>query len=167
MVNSVKFSQVQTATLVVAAALVNGNNRVLLQQRPLTREHGGLWEFPGGKLEPGEGPIAGLIRELQEELAISPVADACIPLGFAAGEAPRPIVLLLYGCRNWHGTPVSQEGAELAWVDPDALHTLPMPPLDVPLVALAARFARDHAATFENHLPSLAVDPKGASPRRP
>ena len=129
------------AMIVVAAALVDAQGRVLLQQRPVQSEHGGLWEFPGGKLEPGEGPLAALGRELREELAISVAPEALIPLGFAASEAGRAVVLLLYGCRQWSGTPVSQEGASCRWVDPDQIAQLPMPPLDVPLAALARQFA--------------------------
>lgn len=156
-------SDVLPSLLVVAAALVDARGRVLMQQRPRSREHGGLWEFPGGKLEPGEGPVAALVRELREELAIAVLSPAFVPLAFAATEGPRPIVLLLYGCRDWHGKPASQEGAEVAWYDPDALAGLAMPPLDVPLVAHAVRFARAR----ENLLPSAAAAPKGASPRRP
>jgi len=131
------------ALLVVAAALVDGAGRVLMQQRPAKREHGGLWEFPGGKLEPGEGPAGALVRELREELAIDVVPEACVPLGFAAnegGKGARAVVLLLYGCRTWQGEPVSQEGAQIAWCAPDALGTLAMPPLDIPLAWLVASF---------------------------
>jgi 8-oxo-dGTP diphosphatase len=136
--------RVALALLVVAAALVDAQGRVLMQQRPAAREHGSLWEFPGGKLEPGEGPVAALLRELQEELAIAVAPEALVPLGFAASEAhdgARSVILLLYGCRRWDGTPVSQEGATCAWVRPDSLAALPMPPLDVPLAGLAGRFA--------------------------
>jgi 8-oxo-dGTP diphosphatase len=132
------------ALLVVAAALVDAQGRVLMQQRPAGRDHGGLWEFPGGKLEPGEGPVAALVRELHEELAIVVAPDALVPIGFAAREPKddaRSVILLLYGCRNWAGTPVSQEGATCAWVRPESLAALAMPPLDVPLVEPASRFA--------------------------
>ncbi len=118
-----------------------------MQQRPAGREHGGLWEYPGGKVEPGEGPVAALVRELHEELAITVnPADFCA-LGFASREGEngggtgRPIVLLLYGCRRWQGDPVSQEGAVLDWCPPDTLTARPQPPLDIPLAAAAIGFA--------------------------
>jgi 8-oxo-dGTP diphosphatase len=137
-------AEIQPALVVVAAALVDAQGRVLLQQRPLPRQHGGLWEFPGGKLEPGEGPVAALVRELIEELAIVVAPESCVPIGFAAIETPcaRPVVLLLYGCRVWDGEPVSQEGAAWRWCDADELALLPTPPLDVPLAPIAAAFAR-------------------------
>jgi 8-oxo-dGTP diphosphatase len=135
------------ALLVVAAALIDAHGRVLMQQRPEGREHAGLWEFPGGKLEPGEGPAAALVRELREELAIGVAPNALVPLGFAASEVrgdARSLVLLLYGCREWRGTPVSQEGASCDWFGHERLALLPMPPLDVPLARLAGRFAGAH-----------------------
>lgn len=133
---------------VVCVALVDPQGRVLMQQRPAGRDHAGLWELPGGKLEAGEGPIAALVRELREELAITVAPAALVPLGFAAEEAQdraRPVILLLYGCRAWQGEVTSQEGALCRWHDPVTLAALPMPPLDVPLVGLAQRFAA-HAA---------------------
>lgn len=129
---------------VVCVALVDPQGRVLMQQRPAGRDHAGLWELPGGKLEAGEGPIAALVRELREELAITVAPAALVPLGFAAEEAQdraRPVILLLYGCRAWQGEVASQEGALCRWHDPVTLAALPMPPLDVPLVGLAQRFA--------------------------
>ncbi|KUR77900.1 (deoxy)nucleoside triphosphate pyrophosphohydrolase [Novosphingobium sp. Fuku2-ISO-50] len=133
------------ALLVVAAALIDSCGRVLMQQRPADREHGGLWEFPGGKLEPGEGPVAALVRELREELAIEVAPTAFVPLGFAAHEGGpdrRCVVLLLYGCREWAGEPISQEDATIAWCAPGRLFALAMPPLDIPLAQLAADFIR-------------------------
>jgi 8-oxo-dGTP diphosphatase len=130
--------------LVVAAALVDAQGRILVQRRPPGRQHGGLWEFPGGKLEPGEGPVEALVRELHEELAIAVTPADCVTLGFAASPVQpgmRPVVLLLYGCRRWAGDPVSHEQAALDWVDAARLRTLAMPPLDVPLVATALGFA--------------------------
>jgi len=135
---------ISPALPVVAAALVDAQGRVLMQQRPAGREHAGLWEFPGGKLEPGEGPIAALVRELHEELAIGVAPGALLPLGFAASEAQagvRPVILLLYGCRTWRGVVISQEGALCRWHDPATLGLLAMPPLDVPLISLASGFA--------------------------
>ncbi len=137
--------------VVVAAALIDAGGQVLLQQRPAGRHHGGLWEFPGGKVEPGEGPIAALVRELHEELAITVAPADCHPLGFAASEdarAPgfavskdsRAIVLLLYAVRAWHGKASSQEDAALAWCTPDRFAGYPMPPLDIPLGRIVARF---------------------------
>ena len=122
---------------VVAAALIDGDGRVLVQQRPVDKQHGGLWEFPGGKVEPGERPEAALVRELAEELGIS-VETACLaPAAFASepiGE--RHLLLLLYVCRKWSGTPVATDGAALRWAKPVALHALAMPPADRPLVGL-------------------------------
>lgn len=141
--------EARSALLVVAAALVDARGHILVQQRPASRDHGGLWEFPGGKLESGEGPIGALIRELAEELAITVAPDACRPLGFASSAehgGTRPVVLLLYGCREWQGDPVSQEGAAIAWVDPAALGRLDMPPLDIPLIAPAIAFAAPGAS---------------------
>jgi len=159
------------ALLVVAAALIDAKGQVLLQQRPAGRQHGGLWEFPGGKVEPGEGPCAALVRELREELNIDVAPDACAPLGFAASEEGRAVVLLLYACRAWHGEALSQEGAALAWCAPDRLLDRPMPPLDIPLAQVVARFVsapvQRTTEIVENVLPSPASAPKCASPRRP
>jgi 8-oxo-dGTP diphosphatase len=127
---------------VVALALLDGNDRVLMQRRPSCRAHGGLWEFPGGKVEPGEGPAAALVREIAEELAIAVEAADLVPLTFAAnpeGEECRPLVLLLYTCRRWRGEPVPEPGAELQWVNSRALSALAMPPLDVPLAVALQR----------------------------
>ena len=135
------------ALLVVAAALIDPDGQVMLQQRPAGRQHGGLWEFPGGKVEPGEGPVAALVRELREELAIEIMAGDCVPLGFsasesglAAGQGGRAVVLLLYACRIWYGEAISQEGATLAWCTPDTLHIRGMPPLDIPLTQIVTRY---------------------------
>jgi 8-oxo-dGTP diphosphatase len=128
--------------VVVAAALVDRDGRVLMQRRPDDRQHGGLWEFPGGKLERGEGAIDALVRELREELAITVSPEACLPLGFAISDAgTRPVVLLLFGCRAWQGDAISQEAAQIAWYRPEALQTLAMPPLDLPLIPVVERFA--------------------------
>jgi len=137
--------EIEPAMVVVAAALVDGHGRVLMQQRPLSRQHGGLWEFPGGKLERGEGPLAALVRELHEELAIVVAPDSCVPIGFAATEAQpggRAVILLLYGCHTWGGEPVSQEGAAWAWCDAAALGSRATPPLDIPLIPIAMAYAR-------------------------
>lgn len=123
--------------LVVAAALIDRAERVLVQRRPRQAQHGGLWEFPGGKVEPGETLAAALVRELAEELGIVVAPEACQPAGFV--DAP-PIVLLLYACRAWTGEPVAGAGAALRWVDRAALAGLAMPPGDQALLgALAPR----------------------------
>lgn len=122
--------------LVVACALVDADRRVLIAQRPEGKSMAGLWEFPGGKVEPGETPEAALIRELDEELGIE-TREACLaPLSFAS-HAYESIHLLmpLYVCRKWQGTPVSREHTALKWVRPQALRDYPMPPADEPLIA--------------------------------
>lgn len=118
--------------LVVAAALIDADRRVLVQQRPEGKQHAGLWEFPGGKVEPGETAEAALVRELAEELTIEVAPDALVPAGFATNPQ---IVLLLYVVRDWRGEPVATDGAALRWVDPIALDTLQMPPADQALIA--------------------------------
>ena len=121
---------------VVAAALVDASGRVLVQQRPAGTTIAGLWEFPGGKIEPGETPEAALIRELDEELGIAVRAGALVPLTFASealGE--RHLVLLLYLCRAWEGEPRPLDAAALRWCVPGALRDLAMPPADLPFVA--------------------------------
>jgi 8-oxo-dGTP diphosphatase len=122
---------------VAAVALIDADGRVLVQRRPPGKPLAGLWEFPGGKVEPGETPEAALIRELREELAIE-VTGACLaPATFAShplGE--RHLVLLLYVCRKWAGTPQPLAASELRWVRPAGLHVLDMPPADKPLPAL-------------------------------
>ena len=127
----------KTLLMVVAAALVDRDGRLLVQQRPEGLSMAGLWEFPGGKLEPGETPEQALIRELGEELAID-VDHACLAPACFASEAlgDRHLLLLLYVCRKWRGTPVAQHATALRWVRPVELHTLDMPPADKPLIGL-------------------------------
>ncbi|MCK8457163.1 MULTISPECIES: (deoxy)nucleoside triphosphate pyrophosphohydrolase [Sphingomonas] len=122
---------------VVAAALVDLEGRVLLQQRPEGKSLAGLWEFPGGKIEPGETPEGALIRELEEELGIA-VPQACLaPAAFASAPlGDRHLVLLLYVTRKWTGVPRALEATALQWVRPSAMHALPMPPADRPLIGL-------------------------------
>jgi len=122
---------------VVAAALVDLEGRVLLQQRPEGKSLAGLWEFPGGKIEPGETPEAALIRELEEELAIT-VPHACLaPATFASAPlGDRHLLLLLYITRKWTGVPRALEATALRWVRPNEMHSLPMPPADRPLIGL-------------------------------
>ena len=118
---------------VVAAALVDEHGRVLLAQRPQGKALAGMWEFPGGKIEPGEAPEAALARELHEELGIT--APALQPLAFASHAYPEfHLVMLLYLCREWQGVPAGRDGQALRWERPGAMAVLPMPPADVPLV---------------------------------
>ncbi|MBV9932000.1 MAG: (deoxy)nucleoside triphosphate pyrophosphohydrolase [Alphaproteobacteria bacterium] len=121
--------------LVVAAALVRADGAVLLQQRPAGKAMAGLWEFPGGKVEPGERPEAALARELAEELGIVVAEAALAPAAFASAPlGERHLLLLLYLCREWAGEPEALDAAGLKWVRPAEMHALPMPPADVPVV---------------------------------
>jgi 8-oxo-dGTP diphosphatase len=122
-------------TLVVACALIDIDNRVLIARRPEGKQLAGLWEFPGGKLEPGERPEPALIRELREELGIE-VKEACLaPLTFASHAYETFHLLMpLYICRRWEGTVSSKEGQALAWVRANKLRDYPMPPADIPLI---------------------------------
>ncbi len=123
--------------LVTAAALVDRDGRVLVQQRPLGTAMAGLWEFPGGKVEPGETPEAALIRELDEELGIV-VDHSCLAPAAFASEAlgERHLLLLLYALRKWSGIPEARHATALQWLRPVQLHALPMPPADRPLIGL-------------------------------
>src|SRR5690349_21655292 len=119
--------------LVVAAALIDGEGRVLVQQRPPGKPMAGLWEFPGGKVEPGEVPDAALARELREELGIELDAAALEPLTFASEPlGGRHLVLLLYTLREWRGVPEPHHATALRWVTPAELRGLEMPPADLP-----------------------------------
>ena len=122
-------------TLVVACALVDADKRVLLAQRPPGKSLAGLWEFPGGKMEPGERPETTLIRELQEEIGIT-VAEPCLaPLTFASHTYETFHLLMpLYICRRYEGIPHGREGQAIKWVRPQALRDYPMPPADEPLI---------------------------------
>ena len=122
--------------LVVAVALIDADGRVLIAQRPEGKKLAGLWEFPGGKVEPGERPEPALIRELKEELGID-VTEACLaPFVFASHAYDSFHLLMpLYLCRRWSGVVVKREHAALAWVKPNRLSDYPMPPADEPLVA--------------------------------
>jgi len=122
--------------LVAACALIDADGRVLLAQRPAGKSMAGLWEFPGGKVEPGERPEQSLIRELAEELGIV-VNEACLaPLTFAShGYSDFHLLMPLYVCRRWEGIVAAQEGQRLAWVRPARLRDYPMPPADEPLVS--------------------------------
>lgn len=122
--------------LVAACALIDADGRVLVAQRPAGKALAGLWEFPGGKIEPGERPEQTLIRELKEELGIV-VKEACLaPLTFASHNYPEFHLLMpLYVCRRWDGLATPREGQQLAWVRPNRLRDYPMPPADEPLIA--------------------------------
>ena len=121
--------------LVAACALIDADGRVLLAQRPAGKAMAGLWEFPGGKVEPGERPEATLIREFQEEIGIS-VKEACLaPLTFASHAYDDFHLLMpLYICRRWDGLVNAREGQQLAWVRANKLRDYPMPPADLPLI---------------------------------
>jgi 8-oxo-dGTP diphosphatase len=121
--------------LVSAVALIDRDGRVLLTQRPAGKSMAGLWEFPGGKVEPGETPEAALVRELHEELGIATWKSCLAPLCFASHSYEDFHLLMpLFACRKWEGTPHSREGQALAWVRPERLRDYPMPPADLPLI---------------------------------
>lgn len=123
--------------LVVACALIDPDGRVLLAQRPPDKNMGGLWEFPGGKLEAGETPEETLICELHEELGIA-MKEACLaPFAFASHAYPDFHLLMpLYVCRRWEGTPRALEHQALKWVRPKDMGSYPMPPADLPLIPM-------------------------------
>jgi 8-oxo-dGTP diphosphatase len=127
--------------LVSAVALVDPDGRVLIARRPEGKSMAGLWEFPGGKVHEGETPEIALIRELKEELDID-VTESCLgPFTFASHRYDDFHLLMpLYLCRKWQGTVRPLEGQELAWVRPNKLRDYPMPPADVPLVAMLRDF---------------------------
>lgn len=121
--------------LVVAVALVDPDGRVLLAQRPEGKDMAGLWEFPGGKVEPGESPEAALTRELLEELGIETWASCLAPLSFAShAYGAFHLLMPLYVCRKWKGEPSRREHAALRWVRPRDMGGYPMPPADLPLL---------------------------------
>ncbi len=121
--------------IVVAAALIDADNRVLIAQRPQGKQLAGLWEFPGGKLDPHERPEDALIRELAEELGITVQAACLAPLTFASHAYPDFHLLMpLYVCRRWSGAVRSGEGQALKWVRARDLRSYPMPPADEPLI---------------------------------
>ncbi|WP_079639348.1 (deoxy)nucleoside triphosphate pyrophosphohydrolase [Sphingopyxis flava] len=127
----------QNCLIVVAVALVDKDGRLLVQQRPEGKPMAGLWEFPGGKIEPGETPEAALVRELREELAIDVEAACLAPACFASDALDGShLLLLLYVCRKWQGAPEPIDASALRWVRPVELHGLAMPPADKPLIGL-------------------------------
>lgn len=124
--------------IVVAADLVAADGCHLLHHRPLHKQHGGLWEFPGGKVEPCETARSALVRELSEELGVEVDALDLFPLDFADQEPEQSgssVILLLYRCHRWRGTPEPLEGGALEWFTADQMRDLAMPPLDLSLRA--------------------------------
>ncbi len=132
-----------TYLFVAAAALVDQNDRILVQKRPAGKPMAGLWEFPGGKVEAGETPESALVRELHEELCIDVDARNVEPVAFASEAiATKHLILLLYVCRHWIGSVESPEALEMQWLPLDGIQELAMPPADGPLVDKLSRFLR-------------------------
>ncbi|WP_082553618.1 NUDIX domain-containing protein [Altererythrobacter sp. Root672] len=133
LIGLVKVENCPTIVLVVAAAIRDSSGRLLLQQALPHKRHGGLWEFPGGKLESGETPRFAVCREVLEELGISLHLESLSPAGFAeeAAESGRPgLVLFLYNCPDWHGDPDGKDGQQWGWFTPSEAVALAMPPMD-------------------------------------
>ena len=127
----------QPLILVVAVALVDPDGRVLIAQRPEGKSMAGLWEFPGGKIEAGETPETALIRELQEELGIRVEAPCLAPFTFASHTyGAFHLLMPLYVCRRWDGTPEPKHHAALKWVRPKDMKDYPMPAADLPLIPM-------------------------------
>lgn len=147
-------------------ALIDGEGRVLLQQRRRESEHGGLWEFPGGKVEPGESPQIAAVREIEEELGVRLDVARLEPVSFASDaevpESPRrSYVILLYTCRIWEGEAECRDGEAIAWFQGAELADLAMPPLDYPLAE--ALLEKNEI----RRLPTRKVPPIGGLPTRP
>ena len=141
-----------TAVDVVAIALIDGHGRVLLQKRRPGGRHGGLWEFPGGKVEPAESPKSALVREIAEELGIVVAradlyGEGEVPEDRAAGSDRAPLVLKLYRCARWRGEPCCLDAEEIGWFTPAEAALLAVPPLDLPFVERLAAIVA--AATGE------------------
>jgi 8-oxo-dGTP diphosphatase len=123
--------------IVVAAAMVDAQGRVLVQQRPPGKPMAGLWEFPGGKVDAGELPEAALCRELEEELGVAVDGASLTPAAFASESlGERHLLLLLYILRDWQGAPEAHHATALKWVSPAELYALDMPSADLPLIGL-------------------------------
>jgi 8-oxo-dGTP diphosphatase len=130
--------------IVVAVALIDADGRILITRRPPGKQFGGLWEFPGGKMDRGERPEQSLIRELCEELDIAVDEDCLAPLTFAShAYADFHLLMPLYLCRRWRGIARSGEGQTLRWVRPADLRQYPMPPADLPLIPALVDILRD------------------------
>ncbi|KAK3253426.1 hypothetical protein CYMTET_37316 [Cymbomonas tetramitiformis] len=135
MATSAEVQPPRKLVLVVAAALLNSEGEVLLAQRPKGKPMAGLWEFPGGKIDPGETPEGALVRELREELTVEVEEQNLLPLTFASHAYDSFNLLMpLYVCRDWAGVPSGAEGQKLAWVDSTKLGTYEMPAADIPLI---------------------------------
>ena len=123
--------------LVVAVVLIDRDGRVLLSKRPSGKSMAGLWEFPGGKVENGEVPEEALIRELKEELGIDTWSSCLAPLSFASySYEDFHLLMPVFVCRKWVGSPTPMEGQALKWVNRDKLKDYPMPPADIPMIAV-------------------------------
>jgi 8-oxo-dGTP diphosphatase len=126
----------QPLVLVAACALIDADNRVLIAKRPEGRPLAGLWEFPGGKVEPGETPEDAVIRELREELSVTVTKPCLAPLTFSTYDYPEfHILLALFVCRRWVGPPVPREAQEIKWARANRLREFAMPPADEPLIS--------------------------------
>lgn len=133
---------VRPLLIVTAAAMIDADGRVLVQRRPPGKPMAGLWEFPGGKVEPHETPEAALVRELGEELSITVTHDCLAPAAFASEPlGDRHLLLLLYVLRKWTGIAQAHHATALRWVRPIELHRLGMPPADRPLIGLLEALA--------------------------
>jgi len=155
-----------TPVLVVAVALIDGDGRILLQQRRRGSEHGGLWEFPGGKVELGESPQIAAVREIEEELGLRLDIARLEPVSFASDSAaPEPprrsYVILLYTCHVWEGEAECRDAEAIAWFGGAELADLAMPPLDYPLAEALLEKNRNR------RLPTRDVPPSGGLPTRP
>ena len=138
---AVQVEKRNTVLLVAAVALINAEGRVLLARRPEGKKMAGMWEFPGGKIEPNETPEAALSRELREELGIEVSPSDFAPFVFASHPYESFHLLMpVFLCRRWRGTPAPREGQALAWVEPDRLVEYPMPPADRPLIPMLRDF---------------------------
>lgn len=131
--------KIPTWILVVALALFDEKGRVLLQQRPVGKHHGGLWEFPGGKVESGEIPHLALVREIAEELGIGLDPAGLEPCAFAGEGSDPAIVLNLYTCRSHTGVPVGHDGQQWGWFDLAQAGQLPLAPMDRSLLQKLTR----------------------------